>query len=37
MAAEVDLTGRLTDAIKSYEASWKPVDSERALFIATQP
>lgn len=28
MAAEVDLTSRLTEAIKSYEVSWKPVDSE---------
>ena len=25
---ELDLTARLTQAIKAYEASWKPVDSE---------
>ena len=28
MAAEPDLTTRLTQAIKSYEAGWKPVDGE---------
>ena len=28
MAAEPDLAARLTQAIKSYEGSWKPVDGE---------
>lgn len=28
MVTDVDLTSRLTEAIKSYEASWSPVDSE---------
>jgi hypothetical protein len=28
MAAELDLTNRLSQAIRDYEASWKPVDSE---------
>jgi hypothetical protein len=28
VATEVDLTGRLNEAVKSYEVSWKPVDGE---------
>jgi hypothetical protein len=34
---EPDLTARLSQAIKSYEASWKPVDSELYDLCARRP
>lgn len=38
MAAETDFTSRLTQAIKSYETSWEPVDAElRSLSPTVTP